>query len=160
KGTPEWNDEALLLMGQALLASNPPRPDEALTFIEEAFNKRPGDEKTALEYAQVLRYLDRADEARKLYQKVLKARPRSAKAMIGLGDLELRLAEGSSGKVRVDHLAQAVKHYKEARFLGQSEEVLGKTNRAERDLAVAEADVQAQSDRLRLVLYTGRLGRA
>src|SRR5262249_25505853 len=54
-------------------------------------------------------------------------------------------------------LAQAVKHYKEARFLGQSEEVLGKTNRAERDLAVAEADVQAQSDRIRLVLYTGGL---
>jgi tetratricopeptide (TPR) repeat protein len=157
KGTPRWNDEALLLMGQALLASNPPRPEEALTFIEEAFNKRPGDEKTALEYAQVLRYLDRADEARALYQKILKTRPRSAKAMIGLGDLELRLAKGAAGKERADHIAQAVKHYKEARYLGQTTEVLDKTSQAERELAVAEADLQAQSDRLRLVLYTGGL---
>jgi tetratricopeptide (TPR) repeat protein len=155
KGSQQWNDEALLTMGQALLKSSPARPAEAVKYIKEAYDKQPDEEKRALEYAQVLRLLNQPGEARALYEKILKKNLRSVQAMAGLGDLEKDLAKATSGQDSLDHYKQAVNHYKEAQSLEPSTELLDKQSAAERGQALAEADIEAQRDRLRMILYTG-----
>jgi tetratricopeptide (TPR) repeat protein len=155
KGTKEWNDDAVLFMGQALLKTD--RADEALSYIEEAYKARPNDERRILEYAEVLRVLGRADEARSLYEKTIKADPRTAQAHVGLGDLELQLAKAASGTERVNSIEQAVGYFKAAKKLTPSTLVLEKLSQAERDLAVAQSEVQIQASRWQAALYTGGL---
>jgi tetratricopeptide (TPR) repeat protein len=157
KGTAQWNDDALLTMGQALVKSSPSRPTEALKYIEEAFRKDPTEEKRALEYARVLRHLNRLDEALELYQAILKKNQRSVQAMVGLGDLEMELAKGTSGRDSVDHYKKAVGHFADARMMEPTPEVLNSLVKAERGQAVAEAELQADNDRLRWILYTAGL---
>jgi hypothetical protein len=105
----------------------------------------------------VLGVVGRGGEARDLYQKILKTSAHSTKALIGLGDLEMELADAATGSERLDHYRNAVKHFDEARTLGQSTAVLAKLSQAEREQARAEGDLQARGDRLRVVLYTGGL---
>jgi tetratricopeptide (TPR) repeat protein len=155
RNTAVWNEESLLFMGQALLDTN--RRTDALKYIEEAYQQRPNDENYALLYAKVLGVVGRSGEARDLYQKILKTSAHSTKALIGLGDLEMELAEAATGSERLDHYRNAVKHFDEARTLGQSTAVLAKLSQAEREQARTEADLQARGDRVRVVLYTGGL---
>lgn len=155
KGTKEWNDYAVLFMGQALLKTD--RAEEALTYVEEAIKARPDDEKRKLEHAEVLRVLGRSDEARELYEKTIKMNPSAVQAHIGLGELELQLAKVESGSARVDLINQAVGHFKEAKRLKTSSQLLEKLSQAERDLADARAEVQIQASRRATILYTGAL---
>src|SRR5262249_10693140 len=89
QGTAEWNQEAMTWMAQALLATN--RPQEALKHIEQAVQKQADDVDLMLLHGKVLNLLSRTDEALVLYQKVLKVRPRSSQAQMGIGDLEVQL---------------------------------------------------------------------
>jgi predicted negative regulator of RcsB-dependent stress response len=111
QGSTAWNDVALVTMGQALLQTSPPRPTEAIKYIEEAYRKQPGEEKRVLEYAQVLRLLDRSVEARDLYRSILNKNPKSDKAKVGLDELEivfdkLRQAEQSKAAAEAELQAQ------------------------------------------------------
>jgi tetratricopeptide (TPR) repeat protein len=155
KGTPEWDDVAVLLMGQTLLKDG--RAEDALGYLKEAYQKQPDDDKRALKYAEVLGTLNRTDEARALYEKIRKDHPRNSDAWVGLGELEMVLAKNLPGGERREHLARAVKDFTEARNLAPSAAVLTRLGQAERELALADAEIQARSDRWRLVLYAGGL---
>jgi len=156
KGTPAWNEEMSAVMGRALLASN--RSEEALGFIEQAYDKQPNDEQLTLLYARVLTLRDRHGRARELYEQVAKHNPSSVQAWTGLGDLEMRAADGQEGSERVATLNQAIAQYKKAlEQRPEDPEVLAKFGRAERDLARAEADVATRTERFKMILYTGGL---
>ncbi|MFN4261148.1 MAG: tetratricopeptide repeat protein [Gemmataceae bacterium] len=145
----EFQEEVWELLGGVHLAAK--RPDEALPYIELAYQARPHQENLKILHAGVLDALGRYDAAQKHYAEVLAANPSSQEALIGLGDLQLHMAEGKTGAERVRHLEQAVASFQKVR---DKTMVLERLGRAERDLAKAEADVQAQTDRLRLILYT------
>ena len=155
KDTPEWDRAAMLMMAEAHLAES---PGDALKYIEEADRKQGADEELTLLHAKVLAGLERSAEAAALYQKILKSRRNSYDAWKGMGDLEMQLAKAAQGEERKKYLTAAAQHFKEARNVRRSDpEVLGKLSQAERELALTDADLQAQSDRLRLILYTGGL---
>jgi tetratricopeptide (TPR) repeat protein len=145
------------IVGRALLARG--RAAEALPYIEKAYQQTQGrDEKLSLLYAQVLDVLDRTEEARGLYQGVLDKNPRSAEAWIGMGELEMHVAEGLEGSHRADHLRQSVANYKKALDLKKSDPgVLVRLGQAERELTKTQSALDAQGEHVRLVLYTSGL---
>jgi tetratricopeptide (TPR) repeat protein len=155
ENSPAWNNETDALMGRALVAGN--RMDAALKYIEKAYQARPNHEPTMLLYAQVLTIVGRREEARRLFEDILKVNERSVAAWVGLGDLEIQFAKGSAGDERVTHLRQAADQYKEAFGLQPTEEVLAKRGEAERDLSQAEAILREKSDRLWSYFYAGGL---
>jgi tetratricopeptide (TPR) repeat protein len=157
KGTSAWDDDALQLMSQALLGTE--RPEDALKYSEEAYRKQPEEQKRALNYAQALAALNRVDEARELYRKIVdrgqQGGNRNVDALIGLGELEMQLAKGLSGQERVAHLSKAKDYFKEARSLRPSApRILARLSQAEGELAMAEAEQQLHSSRIRWILYT------
>lgn len=149
------------LKAQAILASNRPDKDRALEQIEKAIAKQPGDVELTLLRARVLALKDQTASAGELYARVLndeRARPFHFQASMGMGDLKMQLAKEADGTQRVKYLIDAKQHYEEARDRRPAEATaLNALSQAVHELAQAEADVRIQSDRLRIVLYTGGL---
>jgi tetratricopeptide (TPR) repeat protein len=150
-----WSDEASAVMGEALLAGEASRPQLALDYIEPAYRADPANPDRTLLYAQVLALVGRYNDARKLYRKVLAAEPRSARALGGLGALEVRVAEQSRGGRRAAALERAVEHLKKARDSAPTDlGILVKLGDAQRALARIEASRLGRQSRLQTVIWT------
>jgi tetratricopeptide (TPR) repeat protein len=149
------------LRAQALLASNRPDKDKALAQIEKAIEKQPDNAELTVLHARVLALKDQTARASELYAKILndeRARPFHFQASMGMGDLKMQLAKESAGTLRVNYLAEAKKHYENARERKTDDAVaLNSLSQAMHELALAEADLRIQADRWRIVLYTGGL---
>jgi tetratricopeptide (TPR) repeat protein len=155
EGSPAWDQEASAEMGRALLAGG--RADEALPYIENAYKARPADEPLSLLYAKVLIVLDRIDEARALFE-AAPANRRSDQAWLGLGDLELHIAEGLEVTGRADHLKLAVDHYKKALSRNRADpDIKVRLEQAEKELIRTETALKAHQEKVSLVLITGGL---
>jgi tetratricopeptide (TPR) repeat protein len=88
--------------------------EAALQYARQARDARPDDQQRGLLYARALHLIGRYDESREVYEALLQS-PRPVPALVGLGELEMSVAQPLSAVERIVRLEKAVGYLGEAR---------------------------------------------
>lgn len=140
ESSPDWSPEADFTMARVLVAQG--QSKAAREYIDRACRATPADEPRKLLRARITMDLAGYDEARKIYEEVLKSNRRSKDALVGLAELESAVAKTLPEKARDGQLTLAVDRLHEAQAIASSDpEILARLGETERDLATVRGQI-------------------
>ncbi len=131
------NSEGYRMLGNFYYGNN--QYDKAATEYASLYQDHPKDLVVKKNYIQLLILLDRIDEARKLNEEVVKAKPDDSDAQVYRAEIDIRSGKASDAVpilqavLKTDSENSGVAHYQ----LGLAYDQLGDSNKAEREWRIA-----------------------